>query len=193
MSPAIPGLVESSANTGLAELTEDGFSFVVHQRSSEPAITGEMKKVFAAQAEMFGFSIEELLLDYVYDEAAMKELIEAHSPRFSACSAVLYFHGYEGVVDDVSAALKADEEPGVVDTLLFYEPGQKIQHGVGAMPYVVRYYVKASSYDELDELTERLFSEVKVLDAQGNDLLYPNTMMRYAAPAPTLPVAEPEA
>ncbi len=140
-----------------------------------------------------GFSIEELLLDYVYDEAAMKELIEAHSPRFSACSAVLYFHGYEGVVDDVSAALKADEEPGVVDTLLFYEPGQKIQHGVGAMPYVVRYYVKASSYDELDELTERLFSEVKVLDAQGNDLLYPNTMMRYAAPAPTLPVAEPEA
>ncbi|MBQ7736970.1 MAG: beta-Ala-His dipeptidase [Oscillospiraceae bacterium] len=57
MSPAIPGLVESSASLGLAALDEDGFSFVIHQRSSEPAITEAMKKTYSEQAKRFGFAM----------------------------------------------------------------------------------------------------------------------------------------
>ena len=59
-SSSIPGLVESSANTGLAELKDTAFTFVIHQRSSEPAITQEMKKSFLAQAKNYGFSLKVL-------------------------------------------------------------------------------------------------------------------------------------
>ena len=59
-SRTIPGLVESSANTGVAELKDDCFEFMIHQRSSEPLLTAEMKKEFLARAEEYGFSLEVL-------------------------------------------------------------------------------------------------------------------------------------
>lgn len=57
MSKSIPSLVESSANTGLASVGEDEVEFTVHQRSSEPAITAEMKAEYARQAEENGFTM----------------------------------------------------------------------------------------------------------------------------------------
>ena len=54
-SPSIPGLVESSANTGLAELTDSRFEFMIHQRSSEPSLTAEMKTGFLSLAEKYGY------------------------------------------------------------------------------------------------------------------------------------------
>ena len=57
MSKAIPSLVESSANTGLASVDKEEVSFTVHQRSSEPSITEEMKAVYAAQAKDAGFEM----------------------------------------------------------------------------------------------------------------------------------------
>jgi len=57
MSPSIPSLVESSANTGLAAVGEDEVEFTVHQRSSEPAITAEMKKEYERQASEHGFTM----------------------------------------------------------------------------------------------------------------------------------------
>ena len=57
MSPSIPSLVESSANTGLAAVREDEVEFTVHQRSSEPAITAEMKKEYERQASEHGFTM----------------------------------------------------------------------------------------------------------------------------------------
>lgn len=56
-STSVPGLVESSANTGVAELKDDHFEFMIHQRSSEPAITDEMKKVFLSQSAARGYSL----------------------------------------------------------------------------------------------------------------------------------------
>lgn len=60
MSGSIPGLVESSANTGLAELRADGFAFVVHQRSSEPGIMDAMGDRLRKQAGEYGFEIAQL-------------------------------------------------------------------------------------------------------------------------------------
>lgn len=57
MSPSIPSLVESSANTGLASVGENEVEFTVHQRSSEPAITAEMKKEYERQAAEQGFTL----------------------------------------------------------------------------------------------------------------------------------------
>ena len=56
-SPSLPGLVESSANTGIAELKVDRFEFMIHQRSSEPSRTAEMKKDFLSLAEKHGYSL----------------------------------------------------------------------------------------------------------------------------------------
>ena len=56
-SPSIPGLVESSANTGIAELKDGCFEFMIHQRSSEPALTAEMKKDFLSLAEKYGYTL----------------------------------------------------------------------------------------------------------------------------------------
>lgn len=60
MSPSIPSLVESSANTGLAFIDENTVEFTVHQRSSEPSITAEMKAEYERQAAENGFSFVQL-------------------------------------------------------------------------------------------------------------------------------------
>ena len=55
MSAAIPGLVESSSNLGVAELTEDAMTFIVHPRSCEPARMDEMRELFGNAARTHGF------------------------------------------------------------------------------------------------------------------------------------------
>ncbi|MFR7746467.1 MAG: ATP-grasp domain-containing protein [Eggerthellaceae bacterium] len=123
-----------------------------------------------------GLSIEELLIDYVYDKPAMKKRMRAHSPFFTSCSAGLYFHGHEGKV----AQVITPDVPGNVSEILdYYAPGECIKHGVGAKPYVVRYYLTAADRATLDTVTEQLFSDVRVLDPRGNNLLYRNQMTRY--------------
>ena len=121
-----------------------------------------------------GLSVEQLLLDYVYNEKALANTLNSHDPWFKTCSAGLYFHGYEGTVADVSAAQQMAQHPGVADSLIYYKPGETIGHGVGAKPYVVRYYITAPSHPELDEITKELFAGTKVLDRQGKNLLYKN-------------------
>lgn len=121
-----------------------------------------------------GLSVEQLLLDYVYNEKALANTLNSHDPWFKTCSAGLYFHGYEGTVADVSAAQQMAQHPGVADSLIYYKPGETIGHGVGAKPYVVRYYITAPSHSELDEITKELFAGTKVLDRQGKNLLYKN-------------------
>lgn len=57
MSASIPGLVESSANTGLVQLQEDAFTFIILQRSSSPEVTARMREVFLAQGVEHGFHV----------------------------------------------------------------------------------------------------------------------------------------
>ena len=134
-----------------------------------------------------GFSIEGLPLDYVYDREAMKESLESHDPHFQTCSAVLYFHGHERRIADLRPAELAVSRPGVVDTTVYYNVGETVRHGVGAMPYVLRSYLEAATRDDLDDLTRELFDSVKVLDDDGDNLLYANAMLDYAADIPGAP------
>lgn len=123
-----------------------------------------------------GLSIEELLVDYVYDEEALREKLDRHSPFFDTCSAGLYFHGYEGKVSEVHAPVVGDSTHEI---LKYYLPGEQIKHGVGAKPYAVRYYITAPDRATLDSVTEQLYGQVKVFDGCGVNLLYQNQMTAY--------------
>lgn len=126
-----------------------------------------------------GLSIEELLLDQVYDFDSLKATLKDHHPFHPACSAGLYFHGYEREIADVSAALAAAREPHVVDMSLYYQPGETIGREVGNKPYVVRYYLESENLETIDSITQRLFDTVRILDPGGNNLLYSNQMTLY--------------
>ena len=99
-SGSIPGLVESSANTGIAELTEDRFRFIIHQRSSEPSITAEMKKVFLSQAEQYGFSLTVLSSGPAWPVKPGSELVKLCQKEFKS------LFGEEIRVEPVHAGLE---------------------------------------------------------------------------------------
>lgn len=126
-----------------------------------------------------GLSIEDLLLDYAYDQDALRHRLDGHSPFSGKYSAGLYFHGFEGRVSSISSVEKLRNLDGVSSVLPYYREGEMIEHGVGAKPYVVRCYLTASSRDSLDILTERIYDEISVLDENGNNLLFSNQMTPY--------------
>lgn len=121
-----------------------------------------------------GFSMEDLLLDYVYDEAAMRGRILSHSPFLTKISAGLYFHGYEGTVGETDEVRKLMEEVRPLEYMLYYEQGDRISHEVGAKPYVFRLDITAESYAKLDRLSQEIFRETVIPDEKGQNLLYHN-------------------
>jgi len=76
MSPAIEGLVESSANTGLCRLSETAFTFMVHQRSSQAEITHRMKADYLRLAGEFGFAMEVISSSPAWPVKPGSELVE---------------------------------------------------------------------------------------------------------------------
>ena len=123
-----------------------------------------------------GLSIEELLVDYVYDHEALCKLLDGHTPHHPRHSCGLYLHGKGGTVANVDTVLEAMEYPHVAETALYYQPGEEI---TGVKPYTVRFYLQADTREEIDETAERIFSNVKVFDADGNNLLRPDKLAVY--------------
>lgn len=126
-----------------------------------------------------GLAVEELLLDYVYQEGELRKRLSAHSPYFSRCCAVLYFHGKNGmVVDDQSQAEKLAGLPGVKEYWAFYEKGEEIvPHGKN--PYVVRYYITCKDREDADRLTREIFHNIAVLSPLGENVLYEDRVPGY--------------
>ncbi len=110
-SPSIPGLVESSANTGLAQLEGDEFTFTVHQRSSQPEITAQMKAVYADQARKYGFAMEVLASSPAWPVKPGSELVEICRDCYRSLS------GSEMRVEPIHAGLEcgafADKNPAL--------------------------------------------------------------------------------
>lgn len=125
-----------------------------------------------------GFSLERLLLDYISDEAALRRSLLAHDPRMKRCSAVLYFHGKEGMtVAHQQAALAVGQRPEVVFSQYFYCDGQRIiPH---SNPYAARFYVAGDSREQVDRTTQAIFSAMSITDPQGREVLYHNQMTDY--------------
>ena len=129
---------------------------------------------------MNGLSIESLLLDLVYDKRQMKADLAGHGAEdVESYCAGLYFHGYEGVIDHFEGIQSIRSMPCVKDLLTYYSEGETIRTGVGAKPYVVRIYLEASSYGELDESTRTIFDLLRAVDPSGRNLLYANQLPDY--------------
>ncbi len=142
-------------------------------------------RIFGYEHELLelasGVSVEELLLDYVYDRDSIRSRLSNHDPHLNRVSAGLYFHGYEGEIASIEGLDEARAMPEVREILPYYAPGETICHGVGDKPYVIRVYLTANSYEELDEATKRLYGTVRVRAIDGADLLYNNEMTTYEA------------
>lgn len=120
------------------------------------------------------FSIEKLLLDYVYDEEQIDQTFAAYSPYFDKVSAVLYFHGKPGMrVVNQEKARELEKLPGVKECWLFYQEGEQvIEHGPN--PYVARYYITGNTREEVDSLTKDIFAQMTVTDEDEREVLYQN-------------------
>lgn len=121
-----------------------------------------------------GLCIEDLLLDYVYDESAVEKTFFGYSPAFRKTSAVLYFHGHPGMrVVNQQTANDLAKTRGVAETWLFYRKGEEIiEHGPN--PYVARYYITGNSREEVDALTRYFFDRMSITDENGREVLYQN-------------------
>lgn len=127
-----------------------------------------------------GLSLEELLLDYVYEEEQLKQKLERHNPFAFRNVAGLYFHGFEGAkVRDYEEAEKVIQKLGALDTLFYYQPGETVTHGVGAKPYVFRIFIGAENREELDRITGCYYEELRVPEESGKNLLYASQMKEY--------------
>ncbi|BFK17354.1 MULTISPECIES: ATP-grasp domain-containing protein [Blautia] len=126
-----------------------------------------------------GLKVEDLLLDYLYDEMSLRKNIKVHSPFFAKNSAVLYFHGKSGLmVDNQDAARKISSIKGVKDAWLFYRSGERIiPHGVN--PYAVRYYISEGSRTEIDRITKYIYEHISIVSPEGENVLYENKIPKY--------------
>lgn len=131
-------------------------------------------RLFAYEHEIIdycsGLKLENILLDYVYEPIHLKELLIKHSPFFNKLCGALYFLGIQDkVIKDKSVIYELAEDNHVIEMTDFYKEGDKIDN-YGPNPYLVRYYLKADSREELDEITDYFFKNMKVIDEDGCDL-----------------------
>lgn len=130
---------------------------------------------------VYGFSIEDLLLNYLYDVPALEQMLAQHDPRKPVChGAVLYFQGRLLPIRDLSVPQKLASHPAVRKPWIFYHEGESvIAHGPN--PYVALYYISCPSRKELDQVTEEFFTTMIIPDDDGNEVLYRNQMPVYPA------------
>lgn len=126
-----------------------------------------------------GLAVEELMLNYLYNEDKLIDLLNNHSPFFSKHHAVLYFHGKNGMtVADQEKAKDLSSLTQIKDFWAFYSPGEMIiPHGPN--PYVLRYYISGDTRLEIDSLTEYIYDNISVTDHSGENVIYTNKITEY--------------
>ena len=137
-------------------------------------------RIFGYEHELLeiagGPTIEDILLDYVYDRDNIACRLAGHSPFLPYRAAGLYFHGKPGIVACIEG-IPFEDDPLVVETLSYYALDDTI--GADGKPYAMRIFLRADDYARLDEATDTLFGSVRMIDASGRDLLLPNEMVGY--------------
>ena len=128
---------------------------------------------------VYGFDINELLLNYAFDKEALKAQLEAHNveaPKQNG--AVLYFHGRLKELADITSAKELANHPSVVMPWIFYEEGESIIE-FGKNPYFALYYICAPTREELDASTEVFFENMSAKGTDGEEVLYKNKIPEY--------------
>lgn len=124
-------------------------------------------------------SIEDLLLDYVFDRDALRSRLADHDPHLARVAAGLYFHGYEGLIGSIEGAPVEGEPREVSQVIRYYENGDEISHAVGAKPYVLRAYIVSDDRARVDELTDGIYAQMCVSRSDGTSMLYHSERTKY--------------
>lgn len=128
---------------------------------------------------MCGLSMEELLLDLVYSPNNLSIRINNSKVIQNKVSFGLYFHGHEGAISSIEGVPKAKTNSEINSVLEYYQPGETIGRNIGDKPYAIRIYCQTPEYEIADTLSNELFSSIKCLDAEGNNLLFSNQVAKY--------------
>ncbi len=122
-----------------------------------------------------GICLEELLLNYAAgDEKAIEAQLNAHSAFSENSSAVVYFQGRPGIIENINAASDVASWPEIAFSQLFCQKGDLI----GSQPYVARYYINGKR-DWIDQISQKVIDHMTVLDKEGTELLYQNKIPNY--------------
>ena len=147
-------------------------------------------RVFGTEHEMLEYTtngrltIEDLLIDTVYEPERLKERLAGHDPHLDRVACGLFWHGKEGQIAKMGGFPQVGVDECAVDTLEYYRVGDDIRKG--AQPYVVRSYIVADDRSELDRRTDAFFESACVNNVSGESLLYSNKRMGYDLPATAL-------
>lgn len=128
---------------------------------------------------VFDFNMEDLLLNYLYDEKALlAQIANHHANKPNRHGAVIYFQGKLLEIADLSAAVALEIHPAVIKPWIFYKEGEAvIAHGPN--PYVALYYVAEESREKLDETTQYFIEHMKIPSRDGEEVLYKNQIPLY--------------
>lgn len=129
---------------------------------------------------VYGFNIEELLLDGTYAKDRVVKMFAEHdifTPKRHG--AVLYFHGRLLKVADESSAYLLSKDEAVIKPWIFYNEGETVIE-YGPNPYMALYYVAKDSRTELDELTNHFFETMHITDPDGVEVTYRNQIPDYS-------------
>ncbi|MCR4646387.1 MAG: ATP-grasp domain-containing protein [Oscillospiraceae bacterium] len=119
-----------------------------------------------------GLKLEELLLDYVYDEEHNTEVFRKYRPSPERPCAGLYMlcrHGEQ--IADMEAAYTLQQDPHAFVTTQFYKTGETVDNH-SSKCYFTRYYLYADTFEEMDEVTERFFREFRIYNEKGENIAY---------------------
>lgn len=140
-------------------------------------------RVFGTEHEMLEYAtcgrltVEDLLIDTVYEPSLLKERLRGHDPHLDRVSCGLFFHGREGRIASIRNVPDPADAPGVADTLVYYSVGDEIRRG--AQPYVMRTYLVSDTREELDALSDAVTGAFDVRDGESRSLLLHNERMSY--------------
>lgn len=141
-------------------------------------------RVFGTEHEMLEYAtngaltVEDLLIDTVYDVDNLKVRLAGHDPHLQRTSCGLFWHGKEGRISQMGGFPEVGSDECAVDTLEYYAVGDVVHKG--EQPYVVRSYIVAPRREELDELTDTFFESAYMRNEAGESMLYDNERMDYS-------------
>lgn len=141
-------------------------------------------RVFGTEHEMLEYAtngaltVEDLLIDTVYDADNLRVRLADHDPHLRRTSCGLFWHGKEGRISQMGGFPEVGSDECAADTLEYYTVGDEVRKG--EQPYVVRSYIVAPEREELDELTDSFFESAYMRNEAGESMLYDNERMNYS-------------
>ncbi|EXM40910.1 hypothetical protein RASY3_00820 [Ruminococcus albus SY3] len=121
-----------------------------------------------------GLSINQLLLDCVYDKAALKEkLIQSRGYVPSKLYARLYFFAYDGhIIENMDNVYELCKYDKLTDDIVFYNEGEKIDNR-STRSYFATFSFTADSIADMDRTTDHFAEKMKVFSTDGKNIICP--------------------